>query len=565
MYFQGTRTKRIRLALWMIPVALFVLFILFFSREVFKVIWFFLSIGLIILQFDINLDTSKEMIRALEMVGFNCLIGFGLVFFVWLGRIAAQALLPVSNFMESFRASWHLLLYILRLHGPAIFIKDGIQLSSADELKRLGPGVVVIDFNSAAVLEEQVPPPGILRPFKNITLKLLIFLGLSDPPAPTHVRTCGPGIVFTRRRERIRAAVDLRKQFRLKPKVSAYTRDGIEIKAMIWCIFTIGQDAEILQVLYDGERRPENLRIVKLERVPGTNRVRVTGFENTLDELDRQEIHHYARVADRLGNIEPFKMIETPDPLPVFNPDRVFSAAISEARNKDDELIPWYDLPTQVEADLFRSILSHANYNELYGVGESEDFPMPGFKRQLSNAMRNYSLLGYRLVLHRARITLRLNQEYEETDLEVSSPQILKNPKILRDRGIKIVASGFGEISLPAESPISVIIPKQRVDNWSASWQRDAEVVRASGELAANRVRAREQAMATQSLYGALSEILSNPKYSQEALALRVFQALENAAADAETRHLLPQQTLDMLKTIHNWLLPDESKTTKGM
>ena len=319
MFFLENRTRRFRPALWMMPLVLIILFHVFFWRSVLRVSWFFISIVLIRLGFDLPLDISPEVISSLEVVFFNCLAGFGIIFFIWIFRAAAQTLLPVTRFSEVYRAAWHLLLYILRLHGPAIFIRDGEQLASAEELQRVGPGVVVIDFNSAAVLEEQIPPPGILRPFKNLIMRFLILLDLSDPPAPRRVRTCGPGIVFMRRRERVRAALDLRNQRRARANILAYTRDGIELNATVWCSFTIGREPEILDVVYIGERRPENLRVVHVERVPGTPRVRLTGFDDDLDEIDRMEIHRYARVAEQLGDILPFGMPR--DPLqPMFDP-----------------------------------------------------------------------------------------------------------------------------------------------------------------------------------------------------------------------------------------------------
>jgi hypothetical protein len=54
----------------------------------------------------------------------------------------------------------------------------------------------------------------------------------------------------------------------------------------------------------------------------------------------------------------------------------------------------------------------------------------------------------------------------------------------------------------------------------------------------------------------ALAQILQLEEASQEAMAVRVFQALETAATDSRTQKLLPNETIAMLRTLRSWLLP---------
>ena len=121
----------------------------------------------------------------------------------------------------------------------------------------------------------------------------------------------------------------------------------------------------------------------------------------------------------------------------------MFAAAITEARDRADELIPWHELPAQVGVDLFRRIISQVNYDDFFGTPDRPTYQVPVKRPQLSSLMRNEGLLAYRLVMHRARVALTDDQEYEEADLRVSREQLLKNPKILRERGIVMLASGF--------------------------------------------------------------------------------------------------------------------------
>ena len=101
-------------------------------------------------------------------------------------------------------------------------------------------------------------------------------------------------------------------------------------------------------------------------------------------------------------------------------------------------------------------------------------------------------------------------------------------------------------------------IYKQRLDHWRASWDRETEVVEASLEWETLRVRTRARIQAQQEFVQSLSQIYRSDGNSREILALRVLQALEAAAADPKTRQLLPEDTFSMLRSIHDWLLPQD-------
>ena len=94
--------------------------------------------------------------QAILIVSYNVIIGFGICFLPCLFLLAAQALLPVGSLQDTFQTALHFLLFILGGHGAAIFVKDGKVHADAKELRRSRPGVAVIDFNSALVLERVV-------------------------------------------------------------------------------------------------------------------------------------------------------------------------------------------------------------------------------------------------------------------------------------------------------------------------------------------------------------------------------------------------------------------------
>lgn len=496
---------------------------------------------------------------------FNCLIGFFLVFFFWNALISFQALLPITDFLQkpllsvidAYRTSWHLLLHIFGLHGPAIAVTNGKDNSTPEDIKRIGyPGVIVIDFNSAVVLEERLAAPGVNQLMSMLLALIQKMLFLAD--ANESPRVCGPGIVFTHPRERIRGVVDLRKQFRMQQKIRCYTREGIELYSNIFSGFTIGQDPDVLQVTYVGDPLPENLQVITLESRQDKY-LRVTGLSDELDEEDRREIHAFAmRAGQSQADDRP---IYTPySPLPstdrqVFNPDRVFAAVFAQARNSKQEILPWHELPARVAASFYREQLLQINYDDLYDVrGQQTEFPLPEYKRKLRLAMRNNGILACRLVQHVSGAPLVKGHIYRKEDVHVSQHRVLTSTKILRDRGIKILFCSFGDLY-----PVNEEVYQQRFNAWRTVWESEMDVKHANHELEAMRVRGRAHIQAQQDLWRSLRQLLDQNEYTDEALALRILQALDQAATDPKTRSLLPANTVDLMRHLQLLLLPPET------
>ncbi|MBI3243796.1 MAG: hypothetical protein HYZ49_16040 [Chloroflexi bacterium] len=137
------------------------------------------------------------------------ILGFAMLFLGTLA-LASQYILPVSTAKERQGAVDRLFTYVLGGHGPIVFVRDGELVGSAEELKRKGAGVMLIDAASAVVLEKG-------RKFS---------------------RAVGPGIAFVAFGERIATTLDLRKQSRSQ-SAQALTRDGIEIKADVSVAFAL--------------------------------------------------------------------------------------------------------------------------------------------------------------------------------------------------------------------------------------------------------------------------------------------------------------------------------------
>jgi len=303
MFDEEISRKRRRNFIRTLPLIPFILFLILFRKDVGVTLNFFWHILLLYVGIPMPPFTLERMFSLL-IVGFNLFVGFFVFFTIWLYLISKQALLPVSSFAETIQTAALLVFYILRAHGPAVFVKDGKLRADAEELRRNFPGVAVVDSNSALVLEQVSWAPRFLASVIDFIFNLTTWIvdTISLHRNPRHpVRVCGPGLTFIRYDERIQGVgdlpqergaveelsgvVDLRRQFKLSPKqtqvspeitrtnVSAYTRDGIELTTKVWVLFSIGYEPDkepnVLQVVCNGDPVPENVRIVSVNGEDG--------------------------------------------------------------------------------------------------------------------------------------------------------------------------------------------------------------------------------------------------------------------------------------------------------
>lgn len=140
--------------------------------------------------------------------------------------LAAQFVLPVRTPTERATVVGRLLRHLAGLSGPVAFIHNGRAKESGREASRRGPGVLLVDHASAAVLRTDVRFTG----------------------------SVGPGLTFTAPGERLAEALDLRLQVRTLPATRpitqvesetqretslALTRDGIPISAELRVTFVL--------------------------------------------------------------------------------------------------------------------------------------------------------------------------------------------------------------------------------------------------------------------------------------------------------------------------------------
>jgi len=140
--------------------------------------------------------------------------------------LTAQFVLPVRTYKERGQAVAGLIRYLVGQSGPVSFIQNGVQIESSRARRGGGPGVILADQASAAVLRDDIQ----------------------------FTRAVGPGMTFTRAGERVAEALDLRRQARTvggaRPSTGeppeaqptstlAVTRDGIPVSADLTVTFVL--------------------------------------------------------------------------------------------------------------------------------------------------------------------------------------------------------------------------------------------------------------------------------------------------------------------------------------
>ncbi len=128
--------------------------------------------GFLMRYFDPQTDQSLAIIIDIAIFVVGML--FWMAFF-------AQFVLPVNRIQDRVKVIERLVVYLMGIHGPAIFIENGFTHANDEETKKKGAGVVWLDSASAAILRT----------------------------AGRFTRTIGPGVHFTKPDEYIAATADL--------------------------------------------------------------------------------------------------------------------------------------------------------------------------------------------------------------------------------------------------------------------------------------------------------------------------------------------------------------------
>jgi hypothetical protein len=493
---------------------------------------------------------SLDQVTGIAMYVGGVIVG-AVIFSLLITFLLSQVILPVHTGTQRQQVFERLVSFLPGSGSPAIFVKEGKVVKEPEGTATgLGGGVAIVDLSSAIVLEKQWTPLSLGGGERRASGDG----GGRSRPIITRpdARVGGPGTVFIHWGERLRGSVSLQKQFRINLGVRAYTSDGIEVESNVFAIFSLGQPATVIKVAYTGETS-DDLRVVQID-----DEKKIVSLSDELDTVDKVEIHEFAQSyisSNQAGvQLEPAENFTEYPPYTV-DEERILSAIYSRGRNViDGKLDNWADVPPQVATELFRNMLSQVTYDSLYLPDNPDRFPwQQEFKPRLARSMRHSGVLSYQFLHRLDGLPIAVGHKIDRRQFRISEVQKLRASKVLRDRGIKIIHVGCSELK-----PTNPLIRQQRLESWRARWQSEIEVARAEQDREAARALGRARAERQQEIIAQLSGIIKESPLSEEALVLRIFQALEGISADPTSRRMLPRDTISLLRNLRLWLLPDE-------
>ena len=510
-----------------------------FHSEILVVLRVLLAIIQMLLQRPVNVlpaDTPKALI----VLGINLFVFLGCYFIIL--KWVSLFVLPAQNPHESQKVYERLTEYVFGLHGPAVFVKNGELITRKDEeykdegIKSRFASLALVDLASTIVLERRSLPA---------------IINLSEDTDSTGgqtqlIRVLGPGIGFLQPGERIRASVDLRKQVRTIKGVHSFTSDGIELETDVNVVFSLGQPPEVLTVT---DTKGNGLRVMTIDKKTR----KITGIVDGLDDADAREIYTniQGQKHDRTGAMA-FENPTSNRPPFIFNENHIISAVISQPRNTSNgKLEKWTDLPAQAAVSVLLDELSRVSYDQLYSLDrpEPECYLYDRFKPEFKRNVIHQGVISYQFVQRKDGRFPVVGSLFNIDEYIAWDVMELHNSKPIRDRGIKVIDVGFSDFK-----PIDNTIPEQRFDTWRSQWQKRAELTNAEYDLEVMRKMNHARAQAQREIIYNLSQIFKLPGYTQDAMAIRIFEALESAAANPTTSRLLPRDTVDMLKNFQRLL-----------
>jgi hypothetical protein len=534
---------------WLTKVILLLVFLFLFRYEI-RLIWgLILAAPKFLLDQPVtNLPPADELLLQIMFIAFN--VAGALLFALLIVYLIGGAVLPVRTAAEQWAAMQLFTRFLRGRRAPLLRVREGQPVKDQYGRQKAGSGAAIVDLNSAIVLERQTSAP----PSPSASTK-------GTPPSSAlriHpvVRVGTPGLTIIRRSERLRGVVSLRKQACVNPGVLGYTSDGIEVKTNVVAVFTLGQPAITIKVAYLGNPTFNNLRVLSID--PETKKIK--SISDELDDVDKHEIHRFALeyLAYRQPNA-PIEPLEKGLDYPPYYIDeqRIFAAVYSQARHvTEGKVDDWSSLPALVATEIFRNMISQVPYDSLYLPDYPEGFPLQTeFKPAFARKVRYQGVISYQFVHRLDGQPPEEGQRLDNRQFRLAPVQDLLATKVLRDRGIKVFHAGFSEL-MPTDPKIRM----QRLDNWRARWQKETELIKADLDLEAVRIKNHARAEKQREMINNLSLIINTSAYPEEALTLRIFQALEDIALEPSTRQLLPIDTIQVLNNLRLWLLPEDQQ-----
>ena len=384
---------------------------------------------LIILGYLILLWYRGELLLSIIPIFFGGFVG---IFFLllWL-FFFSQFVLPVRTVNERIQVFKRILLYPLGKHGPAIFIENGEirppsrkakpapekrskrkmdekKSESNPEIKRRGPGVIMLDTASAALLRT----------------------------ATKFTRAVGPGVAFTEHNEFLGGRMDLHLQnTKLGPRekedsfaskgeseaepsykarqnrrfeTRGFTRDGIEV-------------VPIIQVSF------------RLDAKPGEGFTHF-GYNPTSVEL---------AIIGRPIRRHPTPLIQDAE-TDTKNRGLNLQEISSQNQEATEE---WKQIPAYLAVDIWRECINKFTFTDLFHFLPNK----PGAMSIILNQVKS-------------RLQKPYSKHLDEFGNEASEETENKEFLLLRDRGLRVEDIAILNLRLPAS------VDEQLIQRWKATW-----------------------------------------------------------------------------------------------
>ncbi|HEY9076891.1 MAG TPA: SPFH domain-containing protein [Anaerolineaceae bacterium] len=318
----------------------------------------------------------------------------------------AQFVLPVRRTIDRLRAAYHLFLYSLQQHGPAVSIRDGVVVQRREENSLRGPGVIFLDAASAAYLRL----PG------------------------RFTRAIGPGVHFTEDRETIGGAIDLHPRYQSigpLPKDDPFSEKT-----------NLSAEAAAAQM----QRRRET------QALTGDN-ILVTATIEVTFRLDDSD--------DTLQS--------SCDCFP-YNENAVKNAVagryVEITSDKSKSLTEWDQLPTRLAADIWREIIGEVKLDDLFNTDQEFARKATGTTGK-TDRTEPEEFRGLDLIRERIKNRLMMPMYETTTDRGKSARYRFRRSheyEMIKARGLKVLDVRITNLRFPTE------VEDQLVKQWRASW-----------------------------------------------------------------------------------------------
>jgi len=353
---------------------------------------------------------------------FDLVCFFPALSILWIAFFA-QFVLPVHTFRDRQKIFDRLLTNILGGHGPAIFIRNGIEIKREGESEKRGPGVLWLDSASAAVTRTAVK------------IK----------------QTIGPGVHFTDSGESIAGTVDLHIQsHKIGPKESDQPFDDLGED----------QDEEEWKQIQDRRKQISALTRDGIEVIPNISvsfRIH-TGFPREGQPGSRFGYRTGITKKDRENEAKDKEAIRKAILGEGINPN-----ALSDSPRRR---VAWNELPATLAVDVWREYVSKFTLDELFKSEQLIPPPVPELPQPTEEEIDPLSQ--------------PLQVSSKRNNFQDSLTAMIREINLLMDKAIKWLERNNKEVKKPSTPPPFTLEANQKQEpEKKTAWQVINEMVKA--------------------------------------------------------------------------------------